>query len=188
MAKCFICNSRKGKRKCLACESFICSLCCGQTRTPDKCQGCSYFKNDRPKRKYKSLPCYTTRQMANNHNLQNNTDIIESTICKYDEANENALTDNMLKGIIERLLDKFHFKDDELLFSNKVEENGYLFLSETIKENLDDLSESEIVKIIVTVYRSVLRHHNESRAYLNFIHNLIGSHVSDGIRIIKNYQ
>ena len=38
MAKCLICNSRKGKRKCKAKNGFICSLCCGKNR--GSLQGC----------------------------------------------------------------------------------------------------------------------------------------------------
>jgi hypothetical protein len=43
MAKCSACNFQRGKRKCLADTAFICSLCCGQTRTPEKCTGCSFY-------------------------------------------------------------------------------------------------------------------------------------------------
>lgn len=43
MAKCTICLSRKGKRKCLVTHTFICNLCCGQIWKEHTCSSCSYF-------------------------------------------------------------------------------------------------------------------------------------------------
>ena len=54
MAKCPICNSRKGKRKCLISDSFICSLCCGNIRKAETCLGCTFYQ--KPKRKYNEVP------------------------------------------------------------------------------------------------------------------------------------
>lgn len=45
MSKCTICLTRKGERKCLITNTFICSLCCGQTRKEDTCSSCWYFQN-----------------------------------------------------------------------------------------------------------------------------------------------
>ena len=66
MAKCTNCKSRKGKRKCLATDTFICSLCCGEIRTAETCQGCSYYKEPRLSRNYKSAPHFSLNMMINN--------------------------------------------------------------------------------------------------------------------------
>ena len=50
IAKCPICNSRKGERQCLIAGSFVCSLCCGNTRKADLCLECRFYQQ--PKRKY----------------------------------------------------------------------------------------------------------------------------------------
>lgn len=50
MAKCPICNSSKGKRKCLIIDGMICSFCCGSTRTEEACTKCMFYQ--KPKRKY----------------------------------------------------------------------------------------------------------------------------------------
>ncbi len=64
MAKCTKCNSRKGKRKCLTTDTFICSLCCGESRAAETCQGCSYFKEQSLSRNYKSVPHYSLTMMS----------------------------------------------------------------------------------------------------------------------------
>lgn len=43
MAKCPICGSRKGKRKCLVKAGPICTLCCGETREEETCRGCPFY-------------------------------------------------------------------------------------------------------------------------------------------------
>jgi len=49
MPKCFVCKSRKAKRKCLISTDGICSLCCGGVRTKVKCEGCNYYRETHPK-------------------------------------------------------------------------------------------------------------------------------------------
>ena len=119
MAKCSICNSRKGKRKCKAQENFICSLCCGETRTFNKCNGCSFYKDTQSIRNYKKVPHISLSRMSDETTLQDYADVIESAICQFDgEQNEN-LNDNIAFKLVELLLDKYHFKDKKLNFSNK---------------------------------------------------------------------
>ena len=64
MAKCPVCNSRKGKRKCLIADSSICSLCCGNTRTAETCANCVFYQ--KPRRKYSEVPAYTVSEMDGN--------------------------------------------------------------------------------------------------------------------------
>ena len=106
MAKCSICNSRKGKRRCLVSDSMICSLCCGNSRSEDTCMGCSYYQT--PKRKYNEVPKFTPKQMENDLQLSDYSNVIESALCSYDIELENKLQDEDAIKIIELLLDKYH--------------------------------------------------------------------------------
>jgi len=45
MAKCPICESKKGKRNCSKENSMICSKCCASIRNEDECFNCSYFND-----------------------------------------------------------------------------------------------------------------------------------------------
>lgn len=91
MAKCSLCNSRKGKRKCLAYDTMICSLCCGTSRSADMCTGCSYYQ--KPKRKYNEVPKFTTIQMEKDTELADYSNVIEGALCSYDIELENKLND-----------------------------------------------------------------------------------------------
>lgn len=57
MAKCIICSTKKGKRKCQITDGMICSLCCGNTRIEETCSECTYYQ--KPKRKYNEVPSYS---------------------------------------------------------------------------------------------------------------------------------
>ncbi|MCP4627291.1 MAG: hypothetical protein GY850_27830, partial [bacterium] len=112
MAKCTICNSRKGKRKCLATDTFICSLCCGEYRTAEKCQGCSYYKKTESNRNYKSAPHFSLSVMSNLDSLQDQANVIESAFCRLDEELENDFYDKDAIRLAELLLDHYHFNDN----------------------------------------------------------------------------
>lgn len=126
MAKCSICNSRKGKRKCKLVESFICSLCCGETRDNEKCTGCPFYNEFAElRRNYNTAPYYPVYKMANDLNLQDNANIIESAICQFDVELNHTINDNIVLRLIELLLDRYFFNDKEIKFKTKMEENGF---------------------------------------------------------------
>ncbi len=96
MAKCLICNSRKGKRKCIAQGGFICSLCCGESRSFDKCDGCSYFKEIKSSRNYRKVPYFPVSRMSNDFDLQDQANVIESAICQFDDEQNRNLNDKSI--------------------------------------------------------------------------------------------
>ena len=186
MAKCPICNSRKGKRKCVVQEGFICTLCCGETRSVEKCEGCSYFKETTSIRNYTKVPHYPLPRMSNNIDLQDQANVIESAICQFDNEQKGNLNDNVILRIVEFLLNRYHFKDDKLVFSNILEENGFISIDRAIKEDLSLLKAEDVTKLLGTVYRSINRHTVNGREYLDFIHEYVGLRVGKGVRLIKN--
>ena len=92
MAKCLICNSRKGKRKCLISDSFICSLCCGNIRKAETCLGCAFYQ--KPKRKYNEVPAYSVSDMDGNIELESYGNAIEGALCSYDTKSGSKLKDS----------------------------------------------------------------------------------------------
>lgn len=187
MAKCSICNSRKGKRKCKTQENFICSLCCGEMRSFNKCNGCSFYKDTKSIRNYKKVPHLPLSRMSNETTLQDYADVIESVICQFDKEQNENLNDNIALKLVELLLDKYHFKDEKLNFSNKLEENGFIFIDQAIKEDLASLSTEAITEILGTIYRSIHRHNVRGREYLEFIHKHVGLRIGKGARVIRNF-
>ena len=188
MAKCLICNSRKGKRKCIYNDGFICRLCCGESRSFDKCDGCSYCKDTKSTRNYKKAPYFPLSRMSNVVSLQDDANAIESAICKFDDEQNSSLNDDAIIKIIKLLLDRYYFKDEKLTYSNKLEESGFISVDRAIKEDLSTKSSDEIVKLIGTIYRSALRHNVHSRAYIDFIHEHVGLRIGKGARLIKGFS
>ena len=169
MAKCLICNARKGKRKCIAAEGFICSQCCGKTRSFDKCDGCSWFRDESSMRNYRKVPRYTVSEMAKSQLLEDRANVIESALCDFDHEQEKRLDDRRALGIIELLLDKYHFRDQSVTSSDSIIKQGFIDVDQAIQGDLSAQPPEEIVKLLGSIHRSIARHDEGRRAYLEFI-------------------
>lgn len=99
MAKCTVCNSRKGKRKCKATETIVCSLCCGESRTEEKCSGCSFSKSAAATRNYRSVPYYSTQEMADESELESIADVVELSLCQIWLNDHQRVDDRTVGGI-----------------------------------------------------------------------------------------
>jgi hypothetical protein len=183
MAKCPICNSRKGKRKCLIENGLICSLCCGNTRTEEACSECVFYQ--KPKRKYNEVPAYSVSEMDGNMELESYGNLIEGSLCTYDIENEGTLKDRDAIKIIELLIDKYHFKDLQMDQENQIIVNGVNYVDKEIREDLKDV-EKEIIAKVLGVIRFVARRRTKiGREYMSLIHQYVGQRVGSGIRISK---
>lgn len=177
MAKCGFCNAKKGKRKCIAVNGVACSLCCGQSRSEDKCAGCHFFGP--ATRRYTQTPHYSLNVMGANMDLSDHADVVESALCAIDRDNPHELNDNIARDILERLLDKYHFGDTSPVFGGKLEEEGFNVIDVAIQKKCTDMSKEEIASILGTVYRSLKRRTNGGREYLTFIHQYVGAAKHD---------
>jgi hypothetical protein len=148
---------------------MICSLCCGETRSPDKCGDCSFFKDISTVRNYRQAPFHTVTHMADSRFLQNQAQVIETAICQFDRDQHGLISDKVVKKIIELLLDKYHFKDEKINFPGKLEENGFGFIDQCINQSLPSLDPEKITKMLGTIYRSLERHALREREYIDFI-------------------
>lgn len=185
MAKCSICKSRKGKRKCKAEDSFVCSLCCGQSRNPDKCTGCSFYKSDSHSRNYRKVPFYGIRQMSDSMELQDISNVVESILCGFDTETEINFTDKTALQLLELAFDKYHFRDSELEFSNPTLKSLFERMSQMIEKDLIDTPEEKVIKVSASIYRSIQRRTNGHREYLAFAQQYVGARVGSGARILQ---
>jgi hypothetical protein len=183
MAKCPICNSRKGKRKCLITDGLICSLCCGNTRTDDACLGCVFYQ--KPKRKYNDVPAYSVSEMDGNMELESYANSIEGALCAYDIENEGKLNDSDAIRIIELLIDKYHFQDLKIEHDHQTIVNGVNYVDKSIRENLKSVENEEIVKVLGVIRFVAKRRTKTGREYMNVIHQYVGQRVGSGIRILR---
>ncbi len=184
MAKCLICNSRKGKRKCTIQEGLICSQCCGATRASDKCAGCSYFRDEKSMRNYRNIPYHPLSDMSADWNLQNQANVIESAICSFDQECGSIMDNQTALEIVQRLLDKYHFRDKNPAISNPLVKQGFFAVDKAIEADLSSLMPEEITRLLGAIARSITRHDETRRAYIDFIHEHVGLRVASGVRLM----
>ena len=115
MAKCPMCNSKKGKRVCKLVENQkVCSLCCGTTRNSE-CIGCEHYKSPLESRKYTIVPKYSPQDMEASFSLQGYSNDIETVLCNIDKEHNLELKDDVALSIYKLLMDKYYFKDSEFI-------------------------------------------------------------------------
>lgn len=183
MAKCPICNSRKGKRKCLIAGSPVCSLCCGNTRKPELCLECRFYQ--KPKRQYNDVPAYSVSEMDGNTELEDYGNAIEGSLCSYDIENGNNLRDSDAIRIIEVLIDLHHFGDQQIATERQLIANGVDYVEEAIRKDLRGVSNEIIVKILGVIRFVAKRRTKIGREYMNIIHQYVGQRIDTGIRILQ---
>jgi len=184
MAKCPVCDSRKGKRQCTVANGLVCSQCCGTIRKEDLCLNCSYYQ--KPKRKYNEVPSFTTGQMETSPDLTDYSNTIEGALCTYDNNNNKSLNDAGAIKILELLIDKYHFKDTEINCEDPFLLAGFNFVDVAIGEDLAGIDELELVKVLSILYFVAKRRTKIGKEYMNVIHTYVGSRIGPGIRVLNN--
>ena len=185
MAKCSICNSRKGKRKCMADDSFVCSLCCGQSRNPDKCTGCSFYKDASHRRNYRTVPYYEIQQMSKSIELQDISNVVESVLCKFGIENKEEFTDKTASQLLELFFDKYYFKDVKLLISNSSLMDKFERMLQIIEHDFPETSKEQLIKVMASIYRSVQRRTCGGREYLTFAQQYVGARIGPNARVLS---
>ena len=173
MAKCIICQTRKGKRKCRVTETFICSQCCGTSRDQEKCEGCHYAGNSTVGRNYKRVPYYPVAEMSKDADLEMISRVIENSLCRVWKENENV-NDTIASRLIEMQLDRVHFHDQEPKIDDPVLQAGHKVLTNAVQRGLDQVSEEKLVRVLAAVYRSIQRRNVGGCTYLQFIRSVNG--------------
>ncbi len=184
MAKCSLCNSRKGKRKCQIDDTWICSLCCGTSRIEEKCIGCSYYK--KPKRKYNEVPKFTTIQMEKNTQLADYANIIEGALCSYDMEIDNKLKDSDAIKILELLIDRYHFLDKIINTDDWLIISGLKCVENAIKQDLSNVEKEILIKILAVIRFVANRRTKLGREYMNIIHRYVGQRIDSDIRLLTD--
>ncbi|TAN47134.1 MAG: hypothetical protein EPN21_18430 [Methylococcaceae bacterium] len=186
MAKCRLCNLRQEKRKCHLVQGMICSLCCGQKRNKVECEGCVFYKEADPRKKYSGIPRYTPQEMDGDFGLQDYSNAIEGSLCAFDSETGNKMKDESAIKILELLLDKYHFKEETTEFSDNFIEQGFAQVKATIDMDLRHVPEEEIVKILSAIRFVADRRAQGGRDYLAIIHKYVGKRVAAGVRILSH--
>jgi len=181
LAKCSICNTKKGKRKCLAVDGDVCTLCCGKTRKAEACQGCSFYKEPELPPKYDKVPAYTVRQMNNSMDLQAWSNAIEGAIGAFDRDTGRTVNDDVPIRIMELLLDNYYFKEEVLAFDNELIEKGFYQVNQAIQDELEEAAAEDIIKVLGVLYFVAKRRTQGGREYLKIVNDFVGVRIGPGI-------
>ena len=185
MAKCPVCDSRKGKRQCAISNGLVCSVCCGTIRKEELCLNCSYYQ--KPKRKYNEVPSFTASQMEANIQLNDYSNAIEGALCAYDIESGNSLKDADAIKILEMLIDKYYFKDAQINADNAFLLAGFNFVDAVIAEDLTGIDELVLVKILAVIYFVAKRRTKIGREYMTVIHQYVGQRIGSGVRVMNQF-
>jgi hypothetical protein len=186
MAKCPVCDSRKGKRQCAIANGLVCSLCCGTIRKEDLCLNCSYYQ--KPKRKYNEVPSFTASQMEASDDLAECSNAIEGALCAYDIENSQRLKDADAIKILELLIDKYYFKDTQVSCDDPFLLEGFNFVDAVIGKDLVNTHELVLVKLLGVIYFVAKRRTKSGREYMNVIHQYVGHRIAPGIRALDTLK
>jgi len=186
MAKCTICKSKKGKRKCRIDGTFICSLCCGQSRSQEKCDGCSFYKTSLSRRNYRKVPFYEISQMSASEELENISFVIESVICRIEIESDVLFRDKDAIQLTERWFDQYYFKDREVAFASSVQKNNLQEIVEACDQDFPTVQQDVLVKVMAAIYRSMCRRTQGRQEYLRFIRHHVGARVGSGTRMVTS--
>jgi hypothetical protein len=186
MSKCFICGSRKGKRKCAQGTSMVCSQCCGETRKRETCEGCAYFRDGTTTRRYLDVPRFSTQQMDSGMDLQTYANTIEGALCLWDHNHERRLTDHSALTVLEMLLDKYHFGDSEVSRTEEFLKEGVDMVVEAIDKDLGDVPIATIIRILGVIYFVARRRTQGQREYLGILLQYVGPRVGPGMRSLPH--
>ena len=147
MAKCPVCDIRKGKRKCARVNNaFICSLCCANMREEELCGECVFYQP--PHYDYEKVPAFSIIALENNHALQNYQHLIENAIA--------AQTVQDLLAIIELLLIKYHFKEAEVKLQQSKWEIGFKAAVNLIESKLAEFDEDIVINLLGAMRHAAL--------------------------------
>ncbi|MFI3119620.1 MAG: hypothetical protein QX203_06545 [Methylococcaceae bacterium] len=183
MAKCPVCNSRKGKRQCVIANGLVCSQCCGTTRKEDLCLDCSYYQ--KPKRKYNEVPSFTTQQIHESAELTGYSNAVEGAFCAYDMENNKTLNDADAIKILELLIDKYHFKDTQINCDNPFLLAGFDFVDAVISKDVIGVDELVLVKVLSILHAVVKRLSKTGKEYMNIIHTYAGQNIDADMPVLS---
>jgi hypothetical protein len=122
--------------------------------------------------------------MEDNLDLQSISNSIESALCFWDQSFKGALNDDSALRVLEGLLDRYYFKETVEIAEEPVR-TGYEMVSDAIRNDLSDIPEETIIKILGVIYFVAKRRARGGRDYFNVIRQYVGVRAGPGVRILK---
>ena len=125
-------------------------------------------------------------EMQDDLELQSYSNSIEATLCQWDNSLKNSLKDESALKVLEMLLDKHFFHDEDVSAADNVLQKGFEMVSASIEEDLSELSNETLTKIISVIHFAANRRTKGGREYLDFISKFVGFRIAPGVRAFLN--
>lgn len=128
-----------------------------------------------PVRNYRNVPRYETQTLSRSPELEFIASTIESTLCRLGfSGQDDIFLDQDAARLLELFFDQYHFKDTELELDDRSQVKGYTLLSEVIEEDLSDIPEADLVRVMSSIYSALQRRTKGGDEYLRFINEYSG--------------
>ena len=121
------------------------------------------------------MPSYAPQDMVDHPELERYSNTIEATLCAFDQENDYRLSDSDAISILESLIDTYHYKDNQAQTDRDIISLGVKYIDESIKEDLSDIDNEILVKVLAVVGFVARRRTQGSREYMTMIHQYDGS-------------
>jgi hypothetical protein len=125
--------------------------------------------------------------MEGNMDLESYGNTIEGALCAYDQQVGNSLRDSDAIRIIEVLIDIHHFREEMQSEESSLISNGVIFVESAINEDLNDIDNIVIVKILGVIRFVARRRTKTGKEYMNIIHQYVGQRIAPGLRVMPNW-
>jgi hypothetical protein len=122
--------------------------------------------------------------MDGNPELAHIGNSIEGGLVAYDVNLDQSLSDKDAITIVERLIDRYHFRDQDLSQDNQLIQDGVECVDRAITEDLDGVSQETLVKVLGVIRFVARRRTRLGREYMQVIHQFVGHRVGPGIRAL----
>lgn len=132
------------------------------------------------------MPRFSTMEMENDFDLQSHSNSIEGTLCAWDNSFQNSLKDESLIKVLEMLLDKHYFHDEDVSSPDAAVQKGFEMVSQSMKEDIADLPDETIVKILGVIHYVAKRRARGGRDHFEILQQYVGVRVASGMRSIPN--
>jgi hypothetical protein len=78
----------------------------------------------------------------------------------------------------------YHFKDEVITFDNELVEKGFYQVNKAIEDDLPEVPEDELVKILGVIHFVAKRRSRGGREYLRVVNKYVGERIGREIRIM----
>ena len=122
--------------------------------------------------------------MDDDPDLQSYANTVEATLCLWDSRQRGTLNDNSATRVLEMLLDRYHYKDSEVVETDSLLLEGFEMVLQSMAEDLSDVPAVTIVKILGVIHFVARRRTRGGREYFDIIQDYVGLRGGPGIRIL----